>query len=89
MAWTIEISPTAQKQLKALNRPIQERILHYLTDKIEGCKNPRHFGESLRANRAGLWRYRVGNYRIICRIEDEKVVVLVLNIGHRSEIYTT
>ena len=54
---------------------------------IEFTKNPRHFGEALVANLSGLWRYRVGDYRIICRIQDDVVVVLVLSIGHRREIY--
>lgn len=88
MAWIVEVSDFAQRQLKGLDNVTQARILDYLYDRIEGCKNPRHFGEPLRANLAGLWRYRVGDYRIICRIEDERVVVLVLNIGHRKNIYT-
>jgi len=88
LALTVEISDVAQRQLRGMDRPTQERILDYLTERIDGCKNPRHFGEPLRANMAGLWRYRVGDYRVICRIEDDKVVVLVLNIGHRREIYT-
>lgn len=87
MAWTVEISELAQKQLKALDRQVQLRLLNYLSDRIQGCKNPRHFGEPLRSNLAGLWRYRVGDYRLICKIEDERVTVLVLNIGHRSGVY--
>lgn len=88
MAWTVELSDFAQRQIKGLDPQTSERILDYLNDRLEGCKNPRHFGEPLRANLAGLWRYRVGDYRVICRIEDERVVVLVLNIGHRRDIYT-
>lgn len=88
MAWTVEVSDFAQRQLKSLDHVTRSRILGYLNDRIEGCKNPRHFGEPLRANLAGLWRYRVMDYRIICRIEDEKVIVLVLNIGHRKNVYT-
>ena len=88
MGWTVEISPTAQKQLAALDRATQKRLLDYLSERIDGCKNPRHFGEPLKANRSGLWRYRVGDYRIICSIEDDRIIVLVLNIGRRREIYT-
>jgi len=88
LAWTVELSDFAQRQIKGLDPQTSERILDYLNDRLEGCKNPRHFGEPLRANLAGLWRYRVGDYRVICRIEDERVVVLVLNIGHRRDIYT-
>jgi mRNA interferase RelE/StbE len=88
LAWTVEISDVAQRQLRRLDYATQERILNYLNERIEGCKNPRHFGESLKSNLSGLWRYRVGDYRIICRIEEDRIVVLVLNIGHRKNIYT-
>ena len=87
MAWKIEFSAVVRKQLHTLDRPVQKKIVDYLKDRIEGCKSPRHFGEALSANRVGLWRYRVGDYRIICEIQEEKVVVLVLAIGHRREIY--
>ena len=87
MAWKIEFSAVARKQLHAMDRPLQKKIVDYLKDRIENCKSPRHFGEALSANRAGLWRYRVGDYRIICEIQEEKVIVLVLTIGHRREIY--
>ena len=87
MAWTIEFTATARKQLRSMDRHAQKRILDYLTERIEDCKNPRHFGEALAANLSGLWCYRVGDYRIICRIQDDKVIVLVLNVGHRLEIY--
>ena len=83
MAWTVRISNIAERQLRKLDRPVQKRILDWLDDRIEGCKNPRHFGEPLKGDRAGLWRYRVGDYRILCDIQDQKVVVLVLAIGHR------
>ena len=87
MAWKIELSSMARKQLHALDRTVQKKIVDYLAERIEGCKSPRHFGEALSANRAGLWRYRVGDYRIICEIQDDKVIVLVLTIGHRLELY--
>ena len=87
MAWTVEISGVAERQLRKLDWPIQERILDWLDERIEGCKNPRHFGEPLKGDRAGFWRYRIGNYRLLCDIQDEKVMVLVLNIGLRREIY--
>ena len=87
MGWTIRISDVAEKQLRKLDRPVQKRILDWLSDRIEDCKNPRHFGEPLKGDHAGLWRYRVGNYRILCEIQDRKIVVLVLTVGHRREIY--
>jgi len=87
LGWTIRISDVAEKQLRKLDRPVQKRILDWLSDRIEDCKNPRHFGEPLKGDHAGLWRYRVGNYRILCEIQDRKIVVLVLTVGHRWEIY--
>ncbi|MBW1699690.1 MAG: type II toxin-antitoxin system RelE/ParE family toxin [Deltaproteobacteria bacterium] len=87
MAWTVRISNIAERQLRKLDRPVQRRILDWLNDRIEGCKDPRHFGEPLRGSHAGLWRYRVGDYRILCEIQDQNVVVLVIAIGHRSSIY--
>ena len=88
MAWTVEVSDFAERQLRKLDRPAQMRLLDWLNDRIEGCKDPRHFGESLKGHLAGLWRYRVGDYRIICEIQDEQLVVLALAVGHRREVYT-
>jgi mRNA interferase RelE/StbE len=87
LAWTVKISDVAERQLRKLDRPVQKRILDWLNDRIEGCKNPRHFGEPLKGDHAGLWRYRVGDYRILCEIQDQKLVVLVLTIGHRRQVY--
>ncbi len=87
MAWKVEIADVAESQLMRLDTPVRNRILNYLHDRIEGCKNPRHFGEPLKANKAGLWRYRVGDFRIICEIQDKRLVVLAIAIGHRREVY--
>ena len=88
MAWTVEIADVAERQLRKLDPPVQRRIVDWLDDRIEGCKNPRHFGEPLRGDLSGLWRYRVGDYRVICQIRDEHLLVLALAIGHRREVYT-
>ena len=88
MAWTVEVSDFAERQLRKLDRTVQKRLLDWLDDRIEGCKNPRHFGEALKGDLAGLWRYRVGDYRIICEIQGARLVVLALAVGHRREIYT-
>jgi mRNA interferase RelE/StbE len=74
--------------LRKLNRSVQNRLLDWLFEHIEGCKNPRHFGEPLRGDFDGLWRYRVGDYRILCEIHDQKLIVLALAIGHHRDIYT-
>ena len=83
MAWTVSISNVAERQLRKLDRPVQKRILYWLNDRIEGCKNPRHFGEPLKGDQAGLWRYRVGDYRVLCQIQDQNIVVLT-NTSHPS-----
>jgi len=87
LAWTVEVSDIASAQLLRLDKALQRRVLDYLYERVDGCKNPRHFGEALKANRAGLWRYRVGDYRVICEIQDERLMVLALSIGHRREVY--
>ena len=85
--WTVKFNDIAEKQLKKLDKPIQRKLLDYLDERIENCKNPRHFGEPLKANKSGLWRYRVGDYRIICEILDGELIVIALAIGHRREVY--
>lgn len=87
MAWTVEIADTAERQLRKLEQQTRKRILDWLDDRLEGCKDPRHFGEALKGGRAGLWRYRVGDYRIICDLQDRRLVVLALAVGHRQEVY--
>lgn len=87
MAWTVEVSDFAEKQIRKLDRQVQKRLIDWLDDRITGCKNPRHFGEPLRGEMTGLWRYRVGDFRIICEIQDDKLVVIVLAVGHRREVY--
>jgi len=87
LGWKVNISDVAERQIRKLDRPVQRRILNWLDDRIEGCKNPRHFGEPLKGDHAGFWRYRVGDYRILCDIRDEEVVVLVITVGHRRQVY--
>lgn len=87
LTWTIEWDDRARKELRKLDSSIQKEILSYLRLRIAESDNPRIFGQSLSGNKSGLWRYRVGNYRIICRIADDAFVVLVIGVGHRKEIY--
>ena len=74
-------------QLKKMDKRDASLILGWIRKNIENCENPRVHGKGLIANRSGQWRYRVGDYRIIAEIQDNKVLILVLNIGHRREIY--
>ena len=85
--WKVEFDDRARRELRKLAPEIQQNILRYLRKRIAVADDPRRFGKPLRRNLAGLWRYRVEDYRLICRIEDERVVVLVLQVGHRRDVY--
>lgn len=87
MAWTIEYDPRGLKDLKKLDRAIQREILDYMDQRVAMAKDPRDFGKPLRGSKFGLWRYRVQDYRIICELEEKRLVVLVVAVGHRSTIY--
>ena len=87
MKYTVEFSQGALKYLKKLDRHTAALILGWVRKNLEGCENPRQFGKGLTANRSGQWRYRVGDYRLLAEIKDDKIVILVLNVGHRRDIY--
>ena len=88
MAWTIELTDEAVKVLKKLGHPEAKRIRDFLRKRIEPLENPRMLGNSLKGSKMGeFWRYRVGDYRIVCEIQDNRLVVLVIAIGHRKKIY--
>ncbi len=87
MAWRVEISRTAEKQLTKLDRQAQAKILNYLKERVQPPVNPRQFGKALHGDAHGLWRYRVGDYRLICDIRDQTTTIVVLAVGHRREVY--
>ena len=87
MKYSVEYSKGAIKDLKKLDRYTQTLILGWIEKNLIGCENPRAFGKGLTANRSGQWRYRIGDYRLITEIYDDKIVILVLNVGHRREVY--
>ena len=88
MAWAVELSALAQKNLDRLDPQIARRILSFLNERVARLDDPRSIGESLRGSRFGeFWKYRVGDYRIIARIEDRILKVLVVCIGNRREVY--
>ena len=88
MAWRIELARAAERELAKLDAPVTRRILKFLHERVAHLDNPRSIGEALRGKELGdFWKYRVGDYRIICSIEDEEVLVLVLRVGHRREVY--
>lgn len=88
MAWEIEISAKVAKQLETIATADARRIRNFLAVRLAALDNPRMTGKPLQGSRLGeLWRYRVGDYRLICNIQDNRLVVLVVQIGHRSEVY--
>ena len=87
MSWVYRFDERALRELKKLDRQAQKDIIAYLDKRIAGRADPRRFGKGLRADLAGLWRYRVGAYRIICQIKDRELLVLVISVGHRKSIY--
>ena len=87
MNWDYEFDPRALKELSRLGKEHQRRIIAYLDDRIAASDAPRQFGKPLKHEFAGLWRYRVGDYRMICRIEDERLIVLVVKVSHRRDAY--
>jgi mRNA interferase RelE/StbE len=88
MAWKIDLSSNALKQLRKLDKPIANRILKFLWGRIEKLDDPRKIGERLQGPLGDFWKYRVGDYRVICSMQDDRLVVWVVRIGHRSEIYS-
>lgn len=87
MTYKVEFTEKALKQLKKMDRGTAALILGWVRKNLENCENPRLHGKGLTANRSGEWRYRVGDYRLLATIDDKCITILVLNIGHRREIY--
>jgi mRNA interferase RelE/StbE len=85
--WVYRFDVRALKDLKKLGRQAQEQIIGYLDERVVGSGDPRRLGKALKAELAGLWRYRVGDYRILCQIQDRELIVLVIAVGHRKDIY--
>lgn len=86
-AWRVEFDRDAARELRKLGTEAQRLILRYLRTRIATANDPRRFGKPLLGDQEGLWRYRVGDYRIVARIEDDRVVVLVVKVGHRRTVY--
>ena len=87
MTYKVEYTEQAIKELRKIDKHTQFFILAWIEKNLVDCENPRQHGKGLTANRSGEWRYRVGDYRIIAEIEDDRVVILVLTVGHRREVY--
>lgn len=87
MSWDYRISAKALKQLRKIGSEPSRRILAYLDERITGCDDPRTFGKCLTGELGEFWRYRVGDYRILCQLHDDILEVLVIRIGHRKDVY--
>jgi mRNA interferase RelE/StbE len=85
--WTVKLDPRAFVELQKLDRSTQKRITSYLRERAAGRPDPREAGKRLTAEMAGLWRYRIGDYRTVCSINDERRIVLVLPVAHRKDVY--
>jgi len=88
MAYNVELSAEVARELGKLDRQHAKRILKFLHERVAKLDNPRRIGKALHGSRLGeFWKYRVGDYRLICKIEDHRLIVLILRIGHRKELY--
>jgi len=87
MSWVYRFDERALKELRKLGPQGQRDIIAYLDERVAGNDEPRRFGKGLKADLAGLWRYRVGDYRILCQIKDRELLVLVVAVGHRRNVY--
>jgi len=87
MRYTVQYTKTALKQLKKMDKKIVSFIVAYIEEKLVDCKDPRAYGKALQGNLYDMWRYRVGDYRILAMIEDDIVVITVVEVGHSREIF--
>jgi len=87
LSYHVEFTEGARREMKKLDRYTATMIMGWIRKNLEGCADPRQHGKGLTANRSGEWRYRVGDYRLLAEIQDQKILILLLHIGHRSEIY--
>lgn len=85
--YRVVFTDVAKKELKKLDKYTARLIIAWIRKNLEGCADPRQHGKSLTANRSGQWRYRIGVYRLIAEISDETITILILNVGHRKNIY--
>lgn len=87
MTWAVEWDDRARKEFRSLDKAVQKEVLKYLRERIAQSADPRRFGKPLSYDKHGLWRYRVRDVRIICRIEDDELFILVVRVGNRKTVY--
>ncbi|WP_276870470.1 MULTISPECIES: type II toxin-antitoxin system RelE/ParE family toxin [Fournierella] len=87
MTYQVEVTTRFEREFKKLDRYTQRMIKSWIDKNLVNCADPRQHGKALTANRSGQWRYRIGDYRLICQIQDQELIILALSVGHRREIY--
>ena len=87
MKYEVELSERFKKEFRKLDKYTQKMIRAWINKNLVGTENPRLHGKGLTANRSGQWRYRIGDYRLICNINDNKLIILALSVGHRRDVY--
>ena len=87
MNYTVRFTKQSAKELLKLDKPTRALITGWIEKNLEGCENPRVHGKGLTANQSGKWRYRIGDYRLIADIQVDQILILILNVGHRRDVY--
>ena len=87
MSYRVETTPRFDKEFRKLDRYTQRMLQSWIQKNLTNCDDPRVHGKGLTANRSGQWRYRIGDYRLICQIEDDTLIILALSVGHRRDVY--
>ena len=89
MSYHVETTARFGKEFKKLDKYTQQMIKSWIGKNLQNCENPRAHGKGLTANKSGQWRYRIGDYRLLCLIQDQELIILALTVGHRRDIYST
>ena len=87
MSYHVKTTPRFDKEFKKLDKYTQQMIKSWIGKNLQNCENPRAHGKGLTANKSGQWRYRIGDYRLLCLIQDQELIILALTVGHRRDIY--
>ena len=89
MSYHVETTARFDKEFKKLDKYTQQMIKSWIGKNLQNCENPGVHGKGLTANKSGQWRYRIGDYRLLCLIQDQELIILALTVGHRRDIYST
>lgn len=87
MSYRVETTSHFDREFKKLDKPIQKMLASWIKKNLIACDNPRAFGKAMTADKSGFWRYRIGNYRLICEIHDDELLIVAMSVGHRQGIY--